>query len=72
VPERSQTDTPPELSAADFQELYDRLRLGVRWGEQDRRGAINNISPAQVADAARGVSRGHTVSLAGRVEPSFG
>ncbi len=68
MPERSMTDIPPALSATDFLALYDRLRRGVPWGEQDRRGALNNISPAQIVDAARSVSRGQTVSLAARVE----
>ena len=56
------------LSAAGFAELYDRLRRGAGWGEQDRRGALNHINPAQVAAAARSVSQGQTVSLAGPVE----
>lgn len=56
------------LSAADFQLLYERLRSEARWGPQDRRGALNNIGPAQLVAAARSVSRGQTVSLAARVE----
>jgi kynurenine formamidase len=68
VPDRSPPNTPAVLSTADFQALYDRLRRGIPWGGQDRRGALNNTSPAQIADAVRRVSRGQTVSLAARVE----
>jgi kynurenine formamidase len=56
------------LSYPAFEALYDRLRDGVRRGKRDRRGALGNISPAKVADAARGVSTGHTISLAATVE----
>jgi kynurenine formamidase len=57
-----------DLSLADFQELYDRLRHGARWGAQDRRGALNNARPDQLIGAASSVSRGRTVSLAAQVE----
>jgi kynurenine formamidase len=58
----------PGLSAADFGALYQRLRRGARWGPDDRRGALNNISPARVAAAAGEVVTGRTVSLAAPVE----
>ena len=41
-----------ELSAAEFRALYDRVKHMSRWGPADRRGALNNISPAQVIAAA--------------------
>ena len=57
-----------ELSASEFRALYDRVRHMSRWGPADRRGALNNISPAQVAAAAGGVGRGRAVSLAAPIE----
>jgi len=57
-----------ELSAAEFRALYDRVRHMSRWGPADRRGALNNISPAQVVAAASGVCRGRAVSLAAPIE----
>jgi kynurenine formamidase len=68
VADQRVTDGPPTLSVADFRALYDRLRHGIQRDDQDRRGAVGNIGPAQVTDAARSVSRGQTVSLAARVE----
>jgi hypothetical protein len=41
-----------ELSAAEFRALYDRVKHMSRWGPADRRGALNNVSPAQVVLAA--------------------
>jgi kynurenine formamidase len=53
-----------DLSAADFGALYERLRSQVPWGPDDRRGALNHITPARVAAAAGEVRLGRTVSLA--------
>ena len=53
-----------ELSESEFQALYERLRRTALWGPADRRGALNNISPADVVAAASGVRTGRTVSLA--------
>jgi hypothetical protein len=68
VADNSVTQGPATLSHADFQALYDRLPYGVQRDDQYQRGALNNISAARVADAARSVSKGHTVSLAARAE----
>jgi kynurenine formamidase len=57
-----------ELSAAQFRALYDRVKLMSRWGPADRRGALNNIAPAQVTAAASSVWRGRAVSLAVPIE----
>ena len=57
-----------ELSAAEFRALYDRVKHMSQWGPADRRGALNNIAPAQVTVAAGGVRRGRTVSLAAPVD----
>jgi kynurenine formamidase len=53
-----------QLSEAEFRALYDRVKRMSRWGPADRRGGLNNITPAEVAAAAGGVRRGRTVSLA--------
>ena len=37
-----------ELTAAEFRARYDRVKHMSRWGPADRRGALNNVSPAQV------------------------
>jgi kynurenine formamidase len=57
-----------ELNAAEFRALYERVKQMSQWGPADRRGALNNISPAQVVAAASDVWRGRTVSLAAPVE----
>jgi kynurenine formamidase len=57
-----------ELSAEEFRALCDRIRHVSRRGPADRLGALNNISPAQVAAAASLVKSGRTVSLAAPVE----
>jgi kynurenine formamidase len=57
-----------ELSAAEFRAMYERVQRMSRWGPADRRGALNNISPAQVVAAASSVQRGRAVSLEAPVE----
>jgi kynurenine formamidase len=57
-----------ELSEAEYRALYDRVKRMSEWGPADRRGALNNIAPAQVAAAAGDVRRGRTVSLAAPVD----
>ena len=59
---------PGRMTEAEFRSLYGRLRARVPWGPEDRRGALNYITPAEVL-AARGEFRlGRTVSLAAPVE----
>ena len=53
-----------DLSAADFQALYERLRSYAGWGSDDRRGALNHITPARIVAAASEVRTGRTVTLA--------
>jgi kynurenine formamidase len=55
------------MTEASFRELYDQLRAGVPWGPDDRRGALNYITPAEVRAAAAEVQLGRTVSLAAPV-----
>jgi kynurenine formamidase len=53
-----------DLSAADFGALYERLRGRASWGADDRRGALNHITPARLAAAASEVRLGRTVTMA--------
>jgi kynurenine formamidase len=51
------------MTEASFRELYDRLRGQLPWGPDDRRGALNYITPAEVRAAVAEVRLGRTVSL---------
>jgi kynurenine formamidase len=53
-----------ELSATDFQALYERLRGYAQWGDDDRRGGLNNITPARLLAAAGELRAGRSVSMA--------
>ncbi len=53
-----------EMSAASFHALYERLHRGAQWGADDRRGALNHITPARLAAAAGQVRAGRTVTMA--------
>lgn len=55
------------MTEASFRELYDRLRGQLPWGPEDRRGALNYITPAEVRGAVAEVRLGRTVSLAATV-----
>jgi len=55
------------MTAASFRELYDRLRGQLPWPPEDRHGALNYITPAEVRAAAAEVRLGQTVSLAAPV-----
>jgi kynurenine formamidase len=56
------------LDAAAFRSLYRHLEQRSAWGTSDRRGALNNITPAHVLGAVGEVRSGKTVSLARPVE----
>jgi kynurenine formamidase len=58
----------PSLGAAEFRALYRRLQQASARGASDRRGALNNLTPAQVLAAVGGVRSGRTVSLARPIE----
>jgi len=68
--ERADRATPPpgQMSEAEFRSLYDRLRGQLPWGPDDRRGALNYITPSEVLAAVGEVRLGRTVSLAAPVE----
>jgi len=59
---------PGQMTEAEFRALYDRLRGQVAWGPDDRRGALNYITKAEILAAVGGVTLGRTVSLAAPVE----
>ena len=65
----SQPAPPPgRMTEAEFRALYGQLRRQVRWGADDRRGALNHIAAAQIQAAAGEVKLGRTVSLAAPIE----
>jgi kynurenine formamidase len=58
----------PALDAAEFEDLYLRLRQVPAWGPADRRGALNHLTPERVLAAAGEIRLGRTVSLAAPIE----
>jgi hypothetical protein len=56
------------MTETEFRALYERLRGQVPWGRDDRRGALNYITPAEVLAALGEPRLGRTVSLAAPVE----
>jgi kynurenine formamidase len=58
----------PVLSAAEFRDLYRRLAQATRRDADDRRGALDYLTPEQVLAAAGEVRSGQTVSLARPIE----
>lgn len=55
---------PPVMSADEFERLFQRVRNWGRWGDDDQRGALNLIGPAQRRAAAALVREGAVVSCA--------
>ena len=60
--------TPGQMTETEFRSLYERLRGQLPWGPDDRRGALNYITPAGILAAVGEVRLGRTVSLAAPVE----
>src|SRR5215813_308990 len=56
------------MTEAEFRTLYELLRGQLPWGPDDRRGALNYVTPAEVRAAVSEVRLGRTVSLAAPVE----
>jgi kynurenine formamidase len=56
------------MTEAEFRTLYERLRRSIPWPPEDRRGALNYITPAEIRAAAAEVRMGAAVSLAAPVE----
>jgi kynurenine formamidase len=62
-------DSPSGLmTEAEFRAIYERLRSQLPWGPDDRRGALNYLTPDEVRAAASEVKLGRTVSLEAPVE----
>jgi kynurenine formamidase len=57
-----------QMTEIEFRALYEQLRRKLPWGPDDRRGALNYITPAEVRAAVGEVRQGRTVSLAAPVE----
>ena len=68
--ERADRATPPpgQMSEAEFRALYNQLRGQLPWGPDDRRGALNYITPSEILTAVGEVRLGRTLSLAAPVE----
>ena len=56
------------LTLAEFDALFKQLRDVTTRGPQDRRGALNNLTPAHMLAAIGEVRSGRTVSLAAPIE----
>jgi len=56
------------MTETQFRALYERLRRQVPWGPEDRRGALNYITQAEVLAALSEPRLGRTISLAAPVE----
>ena len=52
-----------EMSAAAFRALFERVCAWGRWGDDDERGALNELTPERVVAAARLVRTGEAVTL---------
>jgi kynurenine formamidase len=60
-------DRRVELSAEEFSQLFEDVSNWGRWGEEDERGALNELTPDRVVAAARLARSGETVSLGHRL-----
>jgi kynurenine formamidase len=52
-----------DVSAEDFDALFEAVSTWGRWGPRDQRGTLHHLTPARVAAAAGLVRDGRTVSL---------
>jgi kynurenine formamidase len=52
-----------DVSAHEFRELFDAVSNWGRWNEGGERGALNHLTPARVAAAARLAQSGVTITL---------
>jgi kynurenine formamidase len=64
----SPRETQDRITEQQFRLLRARLREQTPWGPDDRRGALNYLTPAETAAACATVRLGRSVSLAARVE----
>ena len=66
--QHARTGPVGQLTETEFRALYERLRGKPPWGPDDRRGALNYITPTEVLAALGEPTLGRTVSLAAPVE----
>ena len=52
-----------DMTEAQFRELFDSVSNWGRWHDDGGRGALNHLTPARIAAAARLVETGVTVTL---------
>ncbi len=58
------TESPrPDMTAHEFRELFDAVSNWGRWDDDGERGALNHLTPARIAAAARLVRTGTTITL---------
>jgi Putative cyclase len=62
------TRPPEQMTETEFRFLYERLRGQLPLGPDDRRGALNYITPAEILAALSEPTLGRTISLAAPVE----
>jgi kynurenine formamidase len=53
-----------DVTSARMDEIFEKVKNWGRWGPEDQAGALNLITPAKRAAAARGVRSGEIVSCA--------
>jgi kynurenine formamidase len=54
----------PQRSAEELHSLFEQVSNWGRWGADDEKGAVNLVTPAVVAEAAREIRDGETIGLA--------
>ena len=52
-----------DMSAREFGDLFNAVSNWGRWDDDGRRGALNHLTPAHTAAAARLVQSGITITL---------
>jgi kynurenine formamidase len=52
-----------DMTAQEFRELFDAVSNWGRWDDRGERGALNHLTPARTAAAARLVRSGTTITL---------
>jgi kynurenine formamidase len=57
-----------DMTAQEFRELFDAVSNWGRWDDGGERGALNHLTPARVAAAARLVRSGTTITLSQPLE----
>lgn len=60
----AQASTRNPMSLEAFEQLFKQLQNWGRWGDEDRLGTLNYITPEKVRAAARLVKSGRSVSMA--------